>query len=360
MKHTHITSLIGALALLLPGAAALTSCRQELCYDHFRMASLRLSWEQEWERDYGKNHSANWNSDFYGHEYDHLRPEIPEWVNIVTYTQDANPVESFLEVDGGNIMINGDENKSFLLYNGDTEFIVLSDMASHASARASSTSRARSSLTTFSDIYPTVRSTNPPDMLYAAYIDQVPYVELHEAKDMPIKMQPLVYTYIIRYEFEYGLEKVALARGALGGMAESVYLRTGATSDESSIVLYDCELTNYGCVAHVKTFGIPGFPDQYYGRQSSSRAERPYTVNLEVRLTNGKTLEFDYDIADQIASQPRGGVIHVTGIRVEDEVSGNDPASGSAFDVEVEGWGEFEDIDLPVIANPTDDKQINK
>ncbi len=159
-------------------------------------------------------------------------------------------------------------------------------------------------------------------------------------------MQPLVYTYVINYEFEYGINNVVLARGAIGGMAESVYLRTGVTSEESSIILFDCEVMSTACKSHVRSFGIPNFPDIYYGRTDEKASEeRPYTLNLEVMLRNGKTLEFNFDITDQMKTQPRGGVITVGGIRIEDEP--DTPTGG--FTVDVTEWDESgEIIDLPV------------
>ncbi|MDE6300032.1 MAG: DUF5119 domain-containing protein, partial [Muribaculaceae bacterium] len=154
----------------------------------------------------------------------------------------------------------------------------------------------------------------------------------------------LVYTYVVRYEFEYGLEHVALARGAIGGMAESVYLLDGRTSDESTIIIYDCDLKDYGCEARVRSFGVPSFPDEYYGRAGVSDPSRRYTLNLEVRLNNGKYVEYNLDITDQIAHQPRGGVIKVSGLRVEDK----DSSTPAGFNVVVDDWGDRVDIDLPV------------
>lgn len=333
-------SILIAVAIVLQ---ILTSCRKELCYNHFRTASVSLTWEREWERDYGTAHASDWDRAIYGFEYQALRPDMPEWVTLVTYS-DEEQSESYLSVDGGNVSVDGKSNRSFLLYNGDTEYIVLSDMASLNDARASTTSRSRSSLSYFASVYPELRSTNPPDVLFSAFVEEVPYVEVHEVKDVPIRMQPLVYTYLIRYEFEYGQHHIALARGAIGGMAESVYLRTGATSEEAAIILYDCDLTDYGCEARVRSFGVPGFPDKYYGRAENTRADSPYSLNLEVRLKNGKILEFNCDISDQMAKQPRGGVIRVSGLRIEDDQN----LSDSGFDVNVEDWGEHEDIDLPV------------
>lgn len=342
MNISRILKILMAVALL----PALSSCRKDLCYNHFRTASIALDWELEWERDYGMAHAANWDTPLHGFEYHTLRPERPEWVTMVKYTGGAEPYEYFMPVNGDDVNIGEPGDYSLLFYNNDTEYIVLSDMASLAAARASTTSRSRASLTYMASRYPDFRSTNPPDVLYSAYFDNAPEIGIHETKLFPVKMQPLVYTYVVRYEFEHGIEHVALARGAIAGMAESVYLFNGVTSEEASIILYDCDIKSYGCEAHVRSFGVPGFPDIYYGRaaDSPSRADRPYTLNLEVKLTNGKTVEFNYDIADQIANQPRGGVIRIGGIRIEDEQSLID----SGFEVNVDDWGEHKDIDLPI------------
>ncbi|MDE7407882.1 MAG: DUF5119 domain-containing protein, partial [Muribaculaceae bacterium] len=247
-----------ALAIIILPIFA--SCRRELCYNHFPTMDIGLSWEHEWERDYGMHHPDRWDSEYYGIGYDDLRPWKPEWVNMVRYTAEGTSEERFLSSDGGKIMMSGGKSNSMLLYNGDTEYIVLSDIASLYNARAAATPRSRASIERVLERHPDARTTNPPDVLYSAFVAQVPEVKNHELKQMPVKMQPLVYTYVITYEFEHGIEHVALARGALGGMAESVYLRTGVTSNESAIILFDCYTKSYGCQTQVRSFGVPGFP----------------------------------------------------------------------------------------------------
>lgn len=321
----------------------LTSCVDPLCYDHYPTAAIEFDWEQEWERDYGMDLFNTWDAAKHGMAYDALRPGKPEWVNMLRFTPGGDSEIDFLTPKGGKVIIDPGKDCSMLFYNGDTEFIILSNMASLTEARASATTRSRAAMSAIMQRHPDSRTTNPPDILYASFVEKIPDIAMHEVRQMPVKMQPLVYTYVVRYEFEAGLEYVALARGALGGMAESVHLRDGVTSEETSIILHDCSITPYGCSANVRSFGVPGFPDEYYGRADGESPERPYSLNLEVVLKNGKYLSYDFDISDQLKNQPRGGVITVSGIRVEAEV-GN--ATGSGFEVDVSEWGHHEDIDL--------------
>lgn len=332
---------LAVAVIILP---LIVSCRHELCYDHYPSVKISFSWEQEWERDYGQYHFDIWNSDYFGRSYDDLRPWIPEWVNMIMYTDDGRPSEQFLSPDGTKLIVEEDQECSILFYNGDTEYIILSDMASLHDARATATLRSRSSLGLLLEHHPDARTTNPPDVLYSAFLEHVSGVKNHELRQLPIKMQPLVYTYVITYEFEHGIEHVANARGALGGMAESVYLKNGTTSDQSSIILFDCYIRPNGCQAEVRSFGVPGFPDKYFGSITSSPQPPSYTLNLEVMLRNGKVVDFNFDISDQIVNQPRGGVIKITGLRIEDD----EGQSQAGFEVDVDNWDNAEVIDLPL------------
>lgn len=354
MKLTGYNNIATIIAIVL--SIGMTSCRKELCYNHFRNAAISLSWEQEWERDYGENHTSMWDSsEFGGIFYDDLRPGIPEWVRLVKYGADGSVSDRFLEPVGGDYIIDDEEYTGFLLYNGDTEYLVISDIASEAEARASATARTRATLSYISEKYPGMRSTNPPDILYSAYLSRFPDVELHESKDVPITMRPLVFTYLIRYEFESGQENIALARGALAGMAESVYMRDGTTSDESAIILYDCTVTDYGCEALVTSFGVPAMHDEYYGRSEEYNDDRPYTLNLEVLLKNGKTVEFNLDVADQLRTQPRGGVIRVGGLKFEEEQVEPDWVE-SGFDPDILEWEYQDKVEINLeVSVPHDD-----
>ena len=132
------------IAIMTAMAAAMTSCRDELCDNHFPSLAVTLSWEHEWERDYGMNHSASWDTSLYGFDYGYLKPEKPEWVNVIRYSADGASYESFLKEDAGNVALDKEqEGQQVLLYNGDTEYLVLEDMASFTDARATPTTRTR-------------------------------------------------------------------------------------------------------------------------------------------------------------------------------------------------------------------------
>ena len=228
-----------------------------------------------------------------------------------------------------------------LFYNNDTEYILFSRDNNDASTRATTRSRTRASYTSSKFANEGEETVNAPDMLYANFIDDYVVEKQLEPEDIDVTLHPLVFTYKIRYEFEAGLEYVSLARGALTGMARSVLLNTGETSVEPATILFDCEMTDFGSRAVVNSFGVPDFPNNYFGTRGTNK----HALNLELMLRNGKTITFDYDVTDQVAKQPHGGVIVVKGIVIKPE----DGTQGAgSFDVEVNDWGPYQDIDLPL------------
>lgn len=321
------------------------ACRKDLCYNHFRQAKIDINWEYAWERDYGCGWPAVWDESKYGMAYNSLFSGKPEGVTVLIYDESNNISRRFLSPEGGETVLS-EGIHSFLLYNNDTEYIVFNDTASSSrpeDAKATTTTRTRSTLRA---LHADERTVSPPDVLYGAFCGNVAGVGLHESVGLQVVMRPLVYTYIVRYEFAEGLKHVALARGALAGMAEAVYLRDGKTSDETVTILFDCELTSWGVQATVKSFGVPGFPDKYYPKAMNSEEgnKRSYVLNLEVLLGNEKLKTFDFNVTTQMQQQPCGGVITVKDIIISENESGAD----SGFKVNVEGWGENEDvIELP-------------
>ena len=90
------TSFLCVLVLL-----AVTSCREDLCYDHFRNTAVSLSYEQVWERDYGMNHAQSWDTVANG-KYQSYCPSLPETVSMHAYSQESGESSLyFLDRQGG-------------------------------------------------------------------------------------------------------------------------------------------------------------------------------------------------------------------------------------------------------------------
>ena len=221
----------------------------------------------------------------------------------------------------------------------------LDNLGTSASAMATTRTRTRFSLDGTDSKTPT-RGYNPPDMLYGCYVPSYWGERKYEPDPMPISLRPLVYTYLIVAEFDNGIEYVKKARGELDGVATGVYLQSGTTSEEAGAILFDtdaCRMTDYGIVAPVQSFGIPGYPYEDY---ASTKADGTFTLTLEVELLNGNTKKYDpVDVTAILEAHPRGGVIRVSGFEVTDEEG---TAGGSGFEVDVDGWGDYEDIPLPI------------
>ena len=210
-----------------------------------------------------------------------------------------------------------------------------------ATTRATTRVRTRASYTGNSYADDDEPTLTPPDMLYANYYDSYIAEKVVDPTDVEVTLQPLVFTYKVRYEFKEGLKYVSMARGALSGMASSVLLVTGETSADAATLLYDCEVTDFGVRALVTSFGVPGFPHPNYPTRETGK----HSLNLEILMKNSKTITFEFDVTDQVKAQPHGGVIVVKDIVITEE----DGKQGSGgFDVVVDDWGDYEDIILPL------------
>ncbi len=335
-----------ALLALLP----LCSCvHKPLCLLHEPHASgykaaVTAEWELRWEYPLlSKAWEEDWDEDYFGMSYSSLNPSVPEGLRIVAY-YDETSYNYNISPEGGTITL-ADHDYSLLFYNNDTEYIVFNDVNSLAAASATTRTRTRASYGGNS-YYAAVKSStentvNTPDNLWVNFIEQYTPIRSTEAEPLDVLMVPVVYSYLVRYEFTSGVEYVALARGALAGMAASVLLHDGSTSSEEATLLYDCSIESWGVQAVVNSFGIPNYPVA----SSLTRTDNVYALNLEVRMLNGNYLTFEYDVTDQVAAQPHGGVIVVDGIEIT-AVQGLSGSSG--FGVSVTDWGEYEDVYLPM------------
>lgn len=320
-----------------------TSCRKDLCYDHdahsYSVKTIvEASWEQEWERLHSIDWKEVWDENW-KYPYDTFRPETGKGIRSLVYNEQGI-AEGNLTPDGGRLYM-PEGAHTLLFYNNDTEYIVFEDIATLPTASASTRTRTRNNFTTLHD---DERTITPPDMLYGAFVKEYIAENTLDPVMLPIEMRPLSYSYLIRYRFKSGQQYVAQARGALAGMAEKVYLRDGHTESSTATMLFDCKVDELGCTALLQAFGAPDY--SYTDGYTADETRHIYTLSLEVQLYNGKVLNYTFDISRMMQAQPRGGVIQVTDIVVSDEDGAG--GSGGGFDVDVDGWGDFIEIPLPL------------
>lgn len=324
---------------------AMSCNHKDLCYHHRDHAhryhiNVIADYRYDWEENFGgPDWKQQWPEGYL--PYDKLRPTKPAGLRVINYNEAGEHNINNVSADGGVVNLYEGYN-DLLFHNNDAEYIVFSRVDNSVYTRATTRTRTRTSYMGSEYANEGEETINAPDMLYANYYEDY-YVEKRlEPTDVEVTLQPMVFTYKVRYEFKSGLEYVALARGALSGMARSVLLNTGDTSEEAATILYDAIVTDYGVGALVNSFGVPNFPNPNF---PSTRADNRHALNLEVLLKNGNLLNFDFDVTDQVKAQPHGGVIVVKDIVINEE----DGRTGTgAFDVEVNDWGDYKDIDLPL------------
>ncbi len=341
------------LAYFLAAMAAvlLASCEnKELCMDHdicrgdwtinvranydlrweYPEEATSTQWEQEWKEEFGRTYAS-------------LCPGIPGGLRVLEYnTTSSQSRITNIPAEGGEVSFTPTAYAA-IMYNNDTEYIVFEDLSNPATTMATTRTRNRSSyfgnrLNRDQEEEVTV---NQPDVLFCSFLrDARKGITNRSDLTVEVPMVPVTYTYLVRCKFAHGLKYAALVRGALAGMASGVYLFDGSTPDEEVTVLFDGTVESWGLEAAVRTFGVPGYPAIY----TRGDENKQYLLNVEVRLTNGDTKTFDFDVTDQVTKQPRGGVIEVDGLVITDEEGMN---NSGGFDVEVNGWGDADVIPLP-------------
>ncbi len=358
---------IGCLICLL-----LTGCLKDLCYDHNHTAnvSLELDYHLDWRTHTDVVIDPSWHLN-----YDAIIPLKPSGVRVMTYPHyNAQSMREYnLDPDGERITIPSGHH-DVLMYNNDSEYIIIEgqNLATYATTRQITRG-------SYNTRYPDETTVNAPDRLFSAYL---PDLEIEEqvaskpneqakiVKYIQATLSPLVFTYVVRCEFDAGLDLVSGARGALSGMAEGVQLVDGSTPNNKGVTLFfDCEKTLYGFEAITGSFGMPGvtFDDidpvvaqivskntvildaNHHNKSIQIAYEGTHRLNVELKLRNGKQKMYEFDVTDQLRQQPRGGVIVAKGLEVTEEEGKPNEGEGGGFDTEVGDWEENVDIIIPLL-----------
>lgn len=343
MRRTGLGILLACAAM---APLLLSSCRKELCYNHWEhsmsvKADIRAVYGQEWELDCGCAWEDTWQTYGFNTGYDALRPGLPSGLKVLVYSPGGQYEEQNGAPEGFLVRMSEGEH-SLLMYNNDTEYLLFNDLGSTATAVVTTRTRTR---VPYSEEHRDEITVNAPDMLYSHYVEYWYGEKKLEADILDAGMKPLVFTYYIRCGFSSGAQYIRQARGALSGMAAEVYLKDGSSSEDVITVLFneeDCSVLADRVEARVLSFGLPGFSG---GSDEPVQDAGECFLTLDVELRNGNVKSFKTDVTSQMLSQPRGGVILVNGLVITDEEGSE---LGGGFDVDVDGWGDYEDVEIPV------------
>lgn len=360
--HHKITTLTFALALILIPALQSCDCGCGCCCDEpdvnkpvvWYKTNVVASYDREWYFPTSPRYdwTEHW-PDNLGLEPNALLFPLPSGLRVATYTSADEAGHHNLDTFGGDVLMD-EETTGLLLYNNDTEYIVFSNPDSFSDATA--TTRRRNIATYAGNrsvdsdtISEPVRSQ--PDMLYLkalrkSAIDSIVDVESRNSQldtihTLDVTLEPTVYVYVVHFTFDKGLEHVLNSSAAISGMSAGVNLSTGNTLDEACTLIFDCTRSSDGLTGTMMSFGAPGYCPS---NQKLYNPNKRYGVTLRVVLSNTKILSFTADISSQMAAQPRGGVVMVTGLEITDEDA--KPTGGGSFDVTVDPWGEPNDYEI--------------
>lgn len=308
---------------------------------------LEIEWELEWEYGVDTDWENMWHEVGADNEYGYFRPRKPEGIAVVFYDGNDNDYyynrELHLSASGGKIRLD-DTTTAIMIYNDDSDYITLNNLWSPNTAFASTLTRNRTSRGSLEEYHAEEPTMNAPDLLYGAYceIKDIIATKAEYSQTTKITLKPLVYSYVVKFYFDKNREYIAEAHGMLAGMAENIYIKDGHKSESKAIIPFSGILTSYGIGAQIVTFGTPESCIEENGNSLPR-----HDIILDVLLTNGKTVTFDFDITEQLIHQPTGGVITLDNISISDEdVAGSGSSSG--FIPEVEEWEENHDVTLPI------------
>ena len=336
------------LLLITCFALLSTGCHKEDLNDTELESPYRLNvnfeYLQEWEFNSEYNWNENWQEVDIQNSYDSYRPNKPEGIAVILFNEHNGNYtfarELHISANGGDFSVDA-STRAILFMNDDSDYIIINNLGTPQTTIASTGNHMN---TTFNDFHRGERSVKQPDFFYSAFVeiteDQIKQGNVQNN----IVLSPQVYSYIIKYPILKNCEYVVSVSGAFAGMASNVNVKDGSTTTETKArYIFDSELTNYGVIAKVNTFGVPALEGNINSK-ASSEYKGQYDIRMELKLSNGKKVTFDYDVTEQVSQQPRGGVIIIPGVEISDDLV----KDGSGFQPDIDDWGDNTDIPLPL------------
>ena len=307
------------LLVLLSSLLMLTGCSRRDILDDYPVSGVEIS--------------LDWNG---------VTNKLPEGVRVIFYPKNAEgrKIDTYLSVKGGKVKV-PPGRYSVVVYNYDTETVQI------RGEEAYETIEAFTGHCNGLGIAGTEQLVWGPDPLYVVRIDDLKIENSEEELQLNWKPKLVVKTYSFKLKVQ-GLEYVSSIVGSIEGMSSCYDLGLGCGKAGDSPIYFAGEVTG--------SFTVFGTSEGVI-----SRAGNAIKLTLAFVKTDNKVQKMEVDITEVIANSESGGSggdddgdepFKEIELPVEDEVKVDKPDSSGGgdggFDGNVDGWGDDEEVILPV------------
>lgn len=312
------------LLVLLSSLLMLTGCSRRDILDDYPVSGVEIS--------------LDWNG---------VTNKLPEGVRVIFYPKNAEgrKIDTYLSVKGGKVKV-PPGRYSVVVYNYDTETVQI------RGEEAYETIEAFTGHCNGLGIAGTEQLVWGPDLLYVVRIDDLKIENSEEELQLNWKPKLVVKTYSFKLKVQ-GLEYVSSIVGSIEGMSSCYDLGLGCGKAGDSPIYFAVRGSAGEVTGSFTVFGT--------SEGVISRAGNAIKLTLAFVKTDNKVQKMEVDITEVIANSESGGSggdddgdepFKEIELPVEDEVKVDKPDSSGGgdggFDGNVDGWGDDEEVILPV------------
>lgn len=312
------------LLVLLSSLLMLTGCSRRDILDDYPVSGVEIS--------------LDWNG---------VTNKLPEGVRVIFYPKNAEgrKIDTYLSVKGGKVKV-PPGRYSVVVYNYDTETVQI------RGEEAYETIEAFTGHCNGLGIAGTEQLVWGPDPLYVVRIDDLKIENSEEELQLNWKPKLVVKTYSFKLKVQ-GLEYVSSIVGSIEGMSSCYDLGLGCGKAGDSPIYFAARVSAGEVTGSFTVFGT--------SEGVISRAGNAIKLTLAFVKTDNKVQKMEVDITEVIANSESGGSggdddgdepFKEIELPVEDEVKVDKPDSSGGgdggFDGNVDGWGDDEEVILPV------------
>lgn len=312
------------LLVLLSSLLMLTGCSRRDILDDYPVSGVEIS--------------LDWNG---------VTNKLPEGVRVIFYPKNAEgrKIDTYLSVKGGKVKV-PPGRYSVVVYNYDTETVQI------RGEEAYETIEAFTGHCNGLGIAGTEQLVWGPDPLYVVRIDDLKIENSEEELQLNWKPKLVVKTYSFKLKVQ-GLEYVSSIVGSIEGMSSCYDLGLGCGKAGDSPIYFAARRSAGEVTGSFTVFGT--------SEGVISRAGNAIKLTLAFVKTDNKVQKMEVDITEVIANSESGGSggdddgdepFKEIELPVEDEVKVDKPDSSGGgdggFDGNVDGWGDDEEVILPV------------